>query len=140
MNEEEAVVDLCEAGGRVTYDTDRDWCNPQPKPLPHELLRRFIGEQHFRRVIAVDLCGVKLTAERLELVLRFESLESLDLVGKEINDEILERLSRMKRLRRLTLTDTSVSEKGIARLQRKMPRLAVNGTPGSKLLAMESQE
>jgi hypothetical protein len=124
--EQETAAILREAGGSIVFDTEQDWRNPQFKGSVSGQFQEFVGKQHFQSIVVVDLCGVQMTPERLELVTRLKRLRSLDLVGPETTDETLEQLSRLTTLRELTLTDTRVTWKGVERLKSEMPQLAVS--------------
>lgn len=87
-SEQESAALLTEAGGRIVFDTDQDWKNPRPKCFPSQRIQEIAGKQHFQYVVSADLCGVDLTQERLQLVIRLKRLYSLDLVGRETTDDI----------------------------------------------------
>lgn len=124
--EQHAATVFTEAGGRIVFDTAENWVNSQPRRLPPQWIRKAIGQEHFQRIVAADLCGVDLTNEQLEILTTLSHLRSLDLVGPTITDETLAELPRITSLHNLTLTDTRVTAARMAQLKSALPELSVH--------------
>jgi len=93
-----AVAEIEQLGGKVYYDYQFD---PSGKPIKDAqppgpaLLRNYLGENFFAKVVAVDLAG-DLSGSKLEAVVQqlksLSSLNRLDLSGAKVAPQAVEQL------------------------------------------------
>jgi hypothetical protein len=138
----EAVQEVQRLGGVVHFDyqyDDQGAFQSDREPSTPNWLREILGDEHFRRVVVLDLSfggprkgENRITNERLALIGGLPDLTSLEL-GRElgITDEGLIHLRGLKQLKTLYLYNTGIEGLGLNYLGRltKLESVNLHGTP-----------
>jgi hypothetical protein len=140
--QKQAVDEVLRLGGVVRFDyqlDDKGGLVDDAQPSAPAWLREALGDEHFRKVVTLDLSygGPRLgenriTDERLTLIEGVPDLTTLELGrGFEITDEGLVHLRGLTNLKVLYLYNTSVEGPGLRHLTRlkRLEYLALNGAP-----------
>ena len=115
QQQQQAAAFLSACGAQIIYEDELHFLNPEPVGPAPDWLSKWIGEDHFRHVASVDLCGVEITDEQLDQIANLRGVKHLYLTGESVTDLTLDRLASLRSLQSLCLTGTSVSEDGIRR-------------------------
>ena len=90
---------------------------PAPGPAWQAwLVDRMLGPGNFRRVVAVNWYGCKLTPTDFQRLARLRWVEELRLDRTDATNGDVKRLAGLPELRELSLSYTQVSDEGVARL------------------------
>jgi len=127
--QERAVKDVEKAHGLIRFDYELDKSGRErksPQPPAPEWLRKAVGEEYFRRVVAVDFAvgaglrsgkQISATDEDLRYLASLTDIKTLELGDNtDITDAGLVHLSGLRRLQTLYLYGTSISGAGLAHL------------------------
>lgn len=111
----QAAEDIRRRGGSVSWGTE-----PQAKGIISGWLDLFLGDAYFAEARHVE--WRPHTAEDLDLLQAFPSLESLSLRGPEVTDDAIHRLAGFRELRALQLAEAVIGEPGLEALK-ELPNL-----------------
>ncbi len=114
--QKEAVASIRKAGGRVTYDYQRDWSDTKSEPPAPTWLWKLLGPDLFANVSEVDAQGKLGDASSKDLK-GFTQLQKLGLDDCPITDAGLENLVGLTQLRTLDLRRTRISDAGLKHLE-----------------------
>ena len=115
----EVVKAIKEAGGMVSYDwqlTDDGKINGTEHPPGPAWLRRWLGDEYFQSVAAVDFSAAWIRDEDFPPIERLGSIRHLWLHETRVTDAIAPRISRLRELKSLDLTRTALTDRGMREL------------------------
>ena len=116
IQQREAVASLLKAGGKITYDYQRDCLDAESQPPAPDWLRKLLGPDFFANVREVDAAGK--CDDALSKQLRgFAQLRKLGLLNCPITDAAMENIEGLTQLQVLDLRETKITDAGLKHLE-----------------------